>query len=290
MSYCLYFQVCGIINNMNITTWLRHATKQLKDIGIDSARLDAELILAETIRKNRTYLHAHLNEELDPRRIDIADARLSLRLDRVPLAYIVGYKEFYGRKFAVSPAVLVPRPESEDMITLLLEASAELMTGPKTLIDVGTGSGCLGITAKLQLPELSVTLSDVSPNALAIAQKNADQLGANVAIKEQSLLTGHIEPLQFILANLPYVDQTWQTSPETRHEPSLALFAKDGGLALIKNLIEQAPRHLLPSGSLIVEADPSQHQAIIEHAKNYNLEHQKTLGYCLSLRLISAER
>ncbi len=274
---------------MNITTWLRHATKQLKDIGIDSARLDAELILAETIRKNRTYLHAHLDEELDPRRVDIADARLSLRLDRVPLAYIVGHREFYGRKFAVSPAVLVPRPESEDMITLLLEASAELMTGPKTLIDIGTGSGCLGITAKLQLPELSVTLADVSPQALAIAQKNADQLGANVAIKEQSLLTGHIEPLQFILANLPYVDQTWQTSPETRHEPPMALFAKDNGLALIKSLIEQAPRHLLPHGYLILEADPEQHEGIIQYAKNYGFRHQKTRGYCLSLVLIGAK-
>ena len=101
-----------------ISFWLKNAAKSLKDAGIPSARLDAELILANTLRKNRTYLHAHLDEEIDPRRVDIANARLDLRLDRVPMAYILGYKEFYGRKFTVSPAVLVPRPESEDMISL----------------------------------------------------------------------------------------------------------------------------------------------------------------------------
>ena len=86
---------------------------------IPSALLDAELILAETLRKPRTYLHAHPDDEIDPRRVDIAEARLNLRLDRVPLAYILGYKEFYGRKFKVSPQVLVPRPESEAIIELL---------------------------------------------------------------------------------------------------------------------------------------------------------------------------
>ena len=157
---------------MNISTWLIQATKQLKVIGITSARLDAELILANTLRKNRTYLHAHLDEEIDPRRVDIADARLSLRLDRVPLAYILGCKEFYGRKFTVSPAVLVPRPESEEMITLFLALTAGEIA-PKTLIDIGTGSGCLGITAALERPSLRVILSDISPRAIKVAKKNA---------------------------------------------------------------------------------------------------------------------
>jgi release factor glutamine methyltransferase len=106
---------------MTISTWLKLATKQLKDIGITSARLDAELLLAETLRKPRTYLHAHLNEDIDPRRVDIANARLDLRLERVPLAYILGYKEFFGRKFRVTPAVLVPRPETEDLMTIFLQ-------------------------------------------------------------------------------------------------------------------------------------------------------------------------
>ena len=94
---------------MNISTWLKHTAEHLKNAGITSAQLDAELLLANTLRKNRTYLHAHLDEEIDPRRVDIAEARLSLRLDRVPLAYILGEKEVYGRNFSVSPSVLVPR-------------------------------------------------------------------------------------------------------------------------------------------------------------------------------------
>ena len=129
-----------------ITSWLTTATNTLKQADIASARLDAELILANTLRKNRTYLHAHLDEEIDPRRVDIAEARLSLRLDRVPLAYILGKKEFYGREFEVSPSVLVPRPESEEMINLLLKLVPR-DDQPRTLIDIGTGSGCLGITA-----------------------------------------------------------------------------------------------------------------------------------------------
>ena len=128
---------------MNISEWLRGATRQLKGIGIETARLDAELLLAETIRKPRTYLHAHLDEELDPRRVDIANARLDLRLDRVPLAYILGKKEFYGRTFVVSPQVLIPRPESEDLIDVFLEVSAEDIAPHSSLIDIGTGSGCL---------------------------------------------------------------------------------------------------------------------------------------------------
>ena len=136
---------------MDISTWLKLATKQLKDIGITSARLDAELLLAETLRKPRTYLHAHLNEDIDPRRVDIANARLDLRLERVPLAYILGYKEFFGRKFRVTPAVLVPRPETEDLMTIFLQLT-EADIAPKTVIDIGTGSGILGITAALERP------------------------------------------------------------------------------------------------------------------------------------------
>ena len=272
---------------MNIFAWLKDATKQLKDIGIESNRLDAELLLAETLRKPRTYLHAHLDEELDPRRVDIAYARLDLRLDRVPLAYILGYKEFYGRKFTVSPQVLIPRPESEDMISLLLEISASDISEQKTLIDVGTGSGCLGITAKLERPDFSVILSDNSPQAIDIATSSADALGANVKLQQQDLLSGQLEPVDYILANLPYVDESWPVSPETRHEPRQALFAKYGGKKLIFELINQLKNILKPDGWLILEADPVQHLEIIEYAKKYNLTHQKTINYALALRKIN---
>ena len=273
---------------MNISTWLIQATKRLKAIGITSARLDAELILANTLRKNRTYLHAHLDEEIDPRRVDIAEARLSLRLDRVPLAYILGYKEFYGRKFTVSPAVLVPRPESEEMITLFLALTGGEIA-PKTLIDVGTGSGCLGITAALERPSLRVILSDISPRALKVAEKNAGNLQARVTLQQQSLLSGQIEPVDYIFANLPYVDQSWDVSPELRHEPAEALFAADNGLRLIKTLIEQAPRRLTTGGLLFLEADPRQHQAILDQAKHHGLHEVETRGFIIVLRLVGTK-
>ena len=274
---------------MNISEWLIDATKQLKDIGIGSPRLDAELILAETLRKPRTHLHANLETEIDPRRIDIADARLRLRLERVPLAYILGHKEFYGRDFRVTPDVLVPRPESEAIITTMLEISAGDISGNRSLLDVGTGSGCIGITIKLERPDISVTLSDISHSALAVAEKNADILGAKVQVKRQDLLNGQIGRLDYIIANLPYVDRDWQVSPELQHEPQGALFADNGGLALIYTLLEQTPLHLNDGGWVLLEADPEQHPLIVKAAAKCGLTHETTNDYCLALRLISAQ-
>ena len=278
-----------------ITAWLRQATAQLKNAGVDSARLDAELLLAQTLRKSRTYLHAHLEEEIDPRRLDIAAARLSLRLDRVPLAYILGVKEFYGRQFVVSPDVLIPRPESEAMVSLLLELTAGEIA-PRTLIDVGTGSGCLGITIALERPNFRVILSDSSPQALRIAQKNAallqtshGEVHLDISFVRQSLLSKQLEPVDYIIANLPYVDRSWtDTSPELRHEPAQALYAEEGGLRLIRQLISQTPRHLAPGGLLLLEADPTQHQAIITEAAAHRLQHITTAHYIIALRLQTA--
>ena len=273
---------------MIISEWLKIATKSLKTANIPSARLDAELILANTLRKNRTYLHAHLDEEIDPRRFDIANARLDLRLDRVPIAYILGYKEFYGRKFTVSPSVLIPRPESEDLISLFLELTASEIA-EKVLIDVGTGSGCLGITAKLERSKLSVILSDISKPALNIAEKNANALNADVHIQQQSLLNGQLRPVDYIFANLPYVDKNWDVSPELQYEPEIALFAEDEGLKLILQLISQAPRYLTSEGLLFIEADPQQHNRILDEAVKNCFVKERVLNYILVLRFTGAQ-
>ena len=273
---------------MIISDWLKIATKSLKTANIPSARLDAELILANTLRKNRTYLHAHLDEEIDPRRFDIANARLDLRLDRVPIAYILGYKEFYGRRFTVSPSVLIPRPESEDLISLFLELTASEIA-EKVLIDVGTGSGCLGITAKLERSNLSVILSDISKPALNIAEKNANALNADVHIQQQSLLNGQLKPVDYIFANLPYVDKNWDVSPELQYEPDIALFAEDEGLKLILQLISQAPRCLTPEGLLFIEADPQQHNRILDEAVKNCFVKERVLNYILVLRFTGAQ-
>ncbi|MGB4762668.1 MAG: peptide chain release factor N(5)-glutamine methyltransferase [Candidatus Saccharimonas sp.] len=270
---------------LNNNQWIRDAAEQLASAGIATARLDAEIILAHTIRRSRTWIHAHGDELLDPRRLEIANARLELRLDRVPIAYIIGHKEFYTRLFTVTPATLIPRPESESIISLLKQY---IPPTAKYLIDVGTGSGCLGITAKLELPHLSVTLSDISRHALNVAESNATTLNATVTLQKSDLLSALEVPtskFDCIVANLPYVDTTWERSPETDHEPNQALFADEKGLALIYKLIAQTPLHLSPGGLLILEADPTQHQAILDYSITYSLTLVASDGYAIALRL-----
>jgi release factor glutamine methyltransferase len=260
---------------MTIKDWLDDATRQLSSAEIPSARLDAELLLAHTVRKPRTWLHGHNDEPLEARQLEIARARLDLRLDRVPVAYIIGHKEFYGHTFKVTTATLIPRPESEALIELLGEAVPKnerlIAERPLRLVDVGTGSGSLGITAKLQYPELDVTLTDVSRHALNVAEENARALQADVELIQSDLLTSYPFVADIIVANLPYVDIEWQRSPETDHEPASALFATNHGLALIFDLIVQTKEKLAIGGKLILEADPEQHPAIKKEAGKYGL-------------------
>jgi len=257
-----------------INDWLADATRQLVFAEIPSARLDSELILAHTLRKTRSYLHAHPEDILTDRAIEIANARLSLRIERVPVAYIIGHKEFYGHQFAVTTATLIPRPESEVLIELLkkvMPRNASLLNDTVRLVDVGTGSGALGITAKLLYPELSVTLIDNSRHALKIADKNIRSLDANITIMQSNLLADYPFTANIIIANLPYVDPSWERSPETNHEPAEALFANNEGKALIYELLVQTQEKLIDGGSIILEADPEQHDDIINEAKQYGL-------------------
>jgi len=266
-----------------INEWLQGATSTLRSAEIESARLDAEIILAHTLLKNRTYLHAHGDELLDQHRREIADARVQLRTERTPIAYIVGHKEFYGRLFRVTPATLIPRPESEAIITILREIINQ-NAQPQQLVDVGTGSGCLGITAKLAFPQLNVALLDISQHALTVARKNAEKLDANVTLLRSDLLESYVGIAQYIVANLPYVDPAWQRSPETDHEPGLALFAEDNGLRLIKKLLKQTPAHLTQGGYLILEADKRQHTELIHTAQKEGFSHYKTEGLIVCLQ------
>lgn len=276
-----------------INAWLDQATVQLAATGIESARLDAELILSHTLRKPRTYLHAHNDELLSERSTEVANARLRLRLDRVPIAYIIGHKEFYGRTFKVTTATLIPRPESEAMIDILkslIPASYSLLDEPPlNLVDVGTGSGCLGITAALELPRLSVSLLDISRHALTIAEQNAKLHHAAVSIIRSDLLAQYPLRPDIILANLPYVDPEWPRSPETAHEPSVALFAADQGLALIKKLIVQAAVRIAPHGYVLLEADRSQLTDIRHFAAKYGFKQVKRDGFIIALQHIASQ-
>lgn len=268
-----------------INAWLKFASDQLKVANITSARLDAEIILAHTLQKSRTYLHAHPDEEIEISTQKIAETQLNLRIKHMPIAYITGHKEFYGRDFLVTNTTLIPRPESERVIdtlkTIISTNQIIFDNTDRQLIDVGTGSGCLGITAKLEIPELEVTLLDISSDALKIAIINAKLLRAEVTLTKSDLLYDCPLRADIIVANLPYVDRSWQRSPETDYEPAIALFADNGGRALIYKLIDQSVAVLDYPGLLLLEADPSQHQAITNYAKQKGFRLVIKQDYCL---------
>ena len=271
----------SISSPTSVDTWLAAAAAQLRAAGIASSRLDSELLLSHVLQRPRHWLHAHSDSVFSRAQQMQVEQLLARRLRHEPLAYLVRHKEFYGRDFVVSPAVLVPRPETEQMITLLLQL---IQPTQRTIADVGTGSGILAITTQLELPQCQVDAYDISPEALAIAQRNAQQHGAtSVHFVQSDLLAAAQQRYDVILANLPYVNPTWQRDDrETAHEPALALFAEDDGLALISALLAQTEQWLSPSGLLILEADPCQHSRIIARAAVHQLTHMRSEGYALA--------
>jgi release factor glutamine methyltransferase len=267
---------------MRIDEWLRDAANKLQAAHIPSHRLDAELLLCEVLGKGRPYLHAHNDDLLTEPQLKRANGYLKRRQQRTPIAYILGHKEFYGRNFAVNPYTLIPRPETESVIELIEELD---LPPDARIADVGTGSGAIAITLKLNQPERQVVATDISTEALAVAQQNAQTLGADIIFLQGDLAKPLRGEFDVIIANLPYVDPEWERSPETQFEPSLALFADDGGLKLISELIAQAPKHLKPHGHLLLEADPEQHERIVAAAHKHSLQLVKTEGYGILLTL-----
>lgn len=201
---------------------------------------------------------------------------------------------FYGRDFIISPDVLIPRPETEMMVdTVLNLVGKPYLPGVKpskaklpqdlVIADVGTGSGCVAITMKMELPDAKVVATDISEKALKIAEKNADNLGAKIEFLQSDLLEKVDTKPDLIVANLPYVDENWEwvDKEALSKEPALALYADNGGLKLIYKLIDQVVERGIKH--LILEADPCQHERIINYANKKGLTLRETRGFILYL-------
>lgn len=258
---------------MNVDSWLKKARTE-----IDS--LDAELILLFVLgERDRTFLLTHGEMAIGSRDVVLLDRFVELRKRGLPLAYISGEKEFYGRKFFVNQHVLIPRPESETIIDI-----TKTLRFPKRggkVLDVGTGSGILAITLKLEIPNLIVTASDISRAALFVASRNAISLNARVDFVKSDLLSefSKDEKFDLIVANLPYVDVTWPwQSKELAWEPSQALYSSDDGMELMKRFMAEAVGR---TKYVILECDPCQQEAMIDYSKNLGFECIETRDYQL---------
>jgi release factor glutamine methyltransferase len=218
---------------------LDSAVVALSAAGVDTPRLDAEILLGHALGVDRTTLW------LDPDREVTGDAARWFRdairrrtVERVPVAYLVGHKGFRHLDLQVDPRVLVPRPETEHLVEALLD----LPQGVR-VHDVGTGSGAIALALTDERPDLRVSASDVSPDALAVARANASRLGLDVAFSAADLLDGVDGEVYAIVSNPPYVtegDKARMAPDVTAHEPHLALFAGAEGLNVIRPLVTQA--------------------------------------------------
>jgi release factor glutamine methyltransferase len=245
----------------NVTALLDWTAQYLAQKGVESPRLDAEVLLAHCLGWKRIDLYARYDQTPSDEIRKQYKLLIGRRLEGCPVAYLVGRKEFFGLRFEVSPAVLIPRPESEYVVMECLRL-AKGIPEPRVL-DLGTGSGNLAIAVAHQHPGARLTAIDVSPDALAVATRNAEQHKVSNRIE---FLTGNLyEPLtevaeaarfDFILSNPPYIPQE-ELGDLPRgvkdYEPRSALDGGPGGFAVFDRLIAESPNHLKPDGYLIVE-------------------------------------
>lgn len=263
---------------MTIAEFQKEAQTLFETAGIPSARLDSQVLLERALKQNKAWLLAHGEEHIDPAKLPQLQEQVRRRAARQPLAYIVGRQEFYGRNFTVTPAVLIPRPATEQLIE---DIKALALPDNATVLDVGTGSGAIAVTIALELPHTRVEACDISPDALEVAESNAERLGAAVHFFESDLLAHAEHSYDVIVANLPYVGADWERSPETDYEPKTALFAEHNGLAFIETLIAHIPNYLNKHGFTVLEADPRQFDAIKKAAAGAGLVHVSAKGFCI---------
>jgi release factor glutamine methyltransferase len=254
-------------DSMTILTALLQGTQLLQDEAISVPRLTAEVLLTHALHRERSYLYAHPEEELSEVAWIHYGRYLHERLKGKPTQYITGHQEFYGRDFRVTPDVLIPRPETEHLV----EAAMGKIHPRDLVLDVGTGSGAIAISLALETPA-HVFATDISSDALCVAQANARSLSANVGFLGCDLLDAiRDRSINVLVSNPPYVPRTDEPNLQREvrdYEPHVALFAGPTGLETYERLIADAARILRPHGWLLLELgynslDPV--RAMLEH-------------------------
>ncbi|HEY4027076.1 MAG TPA: peptide chain release factor N(5)-glutamine methyltransferase [Candidatus Dormibacteraeota bacterium] len=249
---------------------LRRANTYLTSHGSTSPRLDAELLLAHALGIRRLDLYLQFDRPLD-------DAELAPYRDLVarrgrgePVAYLLGRREFMKLDFEVTPEVLVPNPDTEVLVQRAVSWAREQDRAVR-IADVGTGSGCIAISIAHYVPRATIWASDDDPAAVAVAERNvaAHDLAGRVTVLQGDLLAPLPDGLDLVCANLPYVAEGTELPAEVLAQPGHALFAAEGGAALLRRLLGEAPGRLAPGGVLLAEIDPSLREALLGGLEGY---------------------
>jgi len=226
---------------------------------------EARQLLGQVLDRPAAWLIVHDEQVLDEDELLAFASVVARRAGGEPVAYLIGYREFYGRDFAVSPSVLIPRPETELLVETALAGVGT--GGTARILDLGTGSGCIAITLALEIPQAQVTAVDASEAALDVARRNGERLGVQLRLLQSdwfAALTG--ERFDLILANPPYISagDPHLAAGDLRHEPSSALASGVDGLAAIRRIVAAAPAHLVSGGQLWLEHGYDQGDAVRE--------------------------
>ena len=246
-----------------LRTVIQNTHQSLEEAGIPDARLEAEVLVMNVMRMPRQSIFAEQETEVSAQQQEALNSLLARRYLREPLAYILGMREFYGINVFLTPSVLIPRPETEGLVEHALFMSMMGMESRELIIaDVGTGSGAIAINLAIHLPAARIFAVDVADEVLDVAAYNirSHGVGDRVTLGIGDLLDAVPEPVDLIVANLPYIpsDRIPNLQPEVQQEPILALDGGLDGLDLVRRLLMQAEDKLKPKGIILLEMDPEQ--------------------------------
>lgn len=247
-----------------VKTVLQQATEDLQKSS-GTPKLDAEILLEYTLKKAREFFFMHPEYVIERTELDQFQQYIERRQNSEPVAYIVGEKEFYGRSFAVNPHVLIPRPETEQLVDMCIEYCSERGLQTPTILEIGTGSGCIAVTLAHELPQAKILATDISQDALTVAKKNASLHSVEIECRQSDVyekISDKKEGIDIIISNPPYVreqdiDAQRKDMNSLAHEPQNALYAEESGFDILRRIISAAPHWLKPNGALFVEMGES---------------------------------